>query len=173
MPAASRMIAPAMFDWAKLLGFRSKQSAGNARDLENSTVRLLAITSDDFFYSMLVNVGSTCGWEVRRAGSIQEGLALVRTQHLPLVIFDWNESEHDWRDGIGRLSGASSHPCVLLASRVVDDNLRQEVLRHRGYDVLPRSADQDEIMRAIEFAWFGVTHSWGFRDTAKQEENHN
>jgi len=39
-------------------------------------------------------------------------------------------------------------PCVLLASGVVDDNLKGEVLRHRGYDVLPESRANRPLMEA-------------------------
>ena len=63
----------------------------------------------------------------------------------------------DWRAGIKRIASAQCHPCVLLASRVADENMRQEVIRHHGYDVLPRSADRDQVVQAIQFAWFWIT----------------
>jgi DNA-binding response OmpR family regulator len=125
-----------------------------------SPVRILAITSDDRFYASLLDVGASRGWEVRRGSTIQEGLDTVRSLHMPLVILDWDESAHDWRHGLERIWAAPNHPCVLLASRVMDDNLRQEVQRHHGYDVLPRTGDRDQIVRTVEFAWFWTTHKY-------------
>lgn len=50
-------------------------------------------------------------------------------------------------------------PCVILASPYGDEYLRREVIRLGGYDVLSKSAPQDDIRRAIEFAWFWSQHS--------------
>lgn len=125
-----------------------------------STVRILAITSDDRFYSILVDAGSSCGWEIRRSSTVQEGLDAVRSLHVPLVIFDWDGSEQDWGHALDRIWAAPNHPCVLLASRLMNDNLRQEVQRHHGYDVLPRTGDRDRIVRTVEFAWFWTTHKY-------------
>jgi hypothetical protein len=58
----------------------------------------------------------------------------------------------------------------LLASRLVDDNLRQEVIRFGGYDVVARSAVRDQIVRTIQFAWFWTTRSHRFSDGGTQQE---
>jgi len=159
-----------MFHWAELLGLRRKPAAKDALDGATFAVRLLAITADDRFYSLLVEIASSSGWEIRRAGTVQEGLDVVRSLSLPLVLFDWDENGPNWRGGLDRLGAAPSHPCILLASRVVDDNLRQEVIRFRGYDVIPRSAAREQIVRTIEFAWFWTTRSHRFSDGGTQQE---
>jgi DNA-binding NarL/FixJ family response regulator len=128
----------------------------------NLTIRLLTITTNDQFYSGLVDIAASRGWEIRRASSVTEGLDVVRSVGIPLVLFDWDENGNDWRAGLNRLASAHCHPCVLLASRVADENMRQEVIRHHGYDVLPRSADQDQVVQAIQFAWFWITRPQHF-----------
>ena len=142
--------------WLRLPRFKASHSSDVHAPA--ATVRILAITSDDRFYACLVDVATSSGWEIRRGSTIQEGLDTVRSQHMPLVILDWDESAHDWRHGLERIWAAPNHPCVLLASRVIDDNLRQEVQRHHGYDVVPRTGDRDQIVRTVEFAWFWTTH---------------
>jgi hypothetical protein len=47
-----------------------------------------------------------------------------------------------------------AHPSVLLASRVADDYLLQEVVRNHGYDLLPKSAPSEKLIHCINFAWF-------------------
>src|SRR5258708_11884544 len=147
--------ASAMFHWRRLLGFRPKHPAATLPDAGRQ-IRLLAITTNDQFYSGLVDIAATCGWEVRRASSVKEGLEVVRSLAMPLVLFDWDENGHDWHAAVNRLVSANCHPCVLLTSRVADENMRQEVIRLHGYDVLPRSAGRDRMIQAIQFAWFWI-----------------
>ena len=159
-----------MFRWVERLGFGAKNRTASSLDQSASAVRLLAITSNDRYYATLVDIASSSGWEIRRAGTVQEALELLHTAHVPLILFDWDENGDNWRDGVKRLGAAPSHPCVLLVARFIDDNLRQEVLRFRGYDVLPRSAGPEEIVRMIQFAWFWITRSQRFADNANHEE---
>ena len=143
--------------WGRFLGLKSRQADAPAH--ANSAVRLLAITTDDVFYTSLVDIAASCGWEIRRAAALPEAIDLIRSFSIPLVILDWSDSGRDWRRELGRLCTGPCPPCVLLASAVVDDNLKGEVLRHRGYDVLPRSGDREQIVRSIQFAWFWTTRS--------------
>ena len=53
-----------------------------------------------------------------------------------------------------RLSALPDHPCLLLASPVDDEYLCAEVVRHGGFDVMPRSASQDRIIGNVRFASF-------------------
>lgn len=159
-----------MLRLAQLLGFRPKHPANDSHGPADAIIRLLAITTNDRFYAGLVDIATSCGWEIRRASAIREGLDILRSLSMPLVVFDWDENGHDWRDGIGRLGAAPNHPCVLLASRVIDENLRQEVMRFHGYDVLARSADKDQIIRTIRFAWFWTTRSRRIAEGANPQE---
>jgi hypothetical protein len=58
-----------------------------------------------------------------------------------------------------RLSSLPDHPCLLLASPVDDEYLCAEVVRHGGFDVMPRSASQDRIIGNIRFASFSRNNS--------------
>jgi DNA-binding NarL/FixJ family response regulator len=98
-------------------------------------------------------------------------LTIIRSLDVPLVILDWDENGRDWRDGLSRLSSVHQQICVLLASRVVDDNLREEVLRFHGYDVLAKSADGEQIIRTVQFAWFWITRSTALADRATKKES--
>ena len=159
-----------MFHWAELLGLRAKRAAQTSANRAEPPIRLLAITTDDRFYSGLEEIASSSGWQIRRATTIDDSLKSLNSHPIPLVLFDWNDDGANWRGALERLSAAANHPCVLLASRVVDDNLRQEVIRFRGYDVLARSASRDQIVRSIEFAWFWTTRSMRFSDAGKKQE---
>lgn len=159
-----------MFEWARFLGFRAKRSEDAARRTADSRVRVLAITADDAFYADLVDLGASREWEVHRAGALHNGIELAQSLLIPLVILDCGGSSRNWRREMSRICDTPPHPCVLLASRVVDDNLRQEVLRHRGYDIYPRTGNREQAARVIEFAWFWATRSRTLTDSGKQQE---
>ncbi len=54
-----------------------------------------------------------------------------------------------------RLNNLPARPCVLLASRVADDYLLQEVVRNHGYDLLPKSAPSAKLITASGLRGFG------------------
>ena len=158
-----------MFQLTKLLGIRPKRTPENVREQAHSPVRLLAITVNDRFYAELVDIASNSGWEIRRAGSPREGIELIRTLPVTLVLLDSEEDGHDWRASLQRLASSPGHPCVLVASRFADENMRQEVLRFHGYDVVSKW-DRERIARTIQFAWFWTTRSQRFSDLIKHPE---
>ncbi len=71
-----------------------------------------------------------------------------------VAIYDWPETEQDWRCNVDRLTARPNHPCILLASRVDDEYLAAELVRHGGFDVIPRAADAERLIRNIQFACF-------------------
>jgi len=125
----------------------------------NALVRVVVITADDRFHSFVRDIAATGEWTVFRALTIEQALAILRSESVPLVIYDGDTADTHWREAIERLTKSQPGLCVMLASTVADEYLRSEVLRHRGYDILPRSADREQMVRALQFAWFWTTRS--------------
>jgi len=117
-------------------------------------VHFAVITADDDFYLRLEQIATAYQWRIKRALSADEAQALIRTQPTPIVIYDSDSNEGDWRGALRRMNDLSAHPCVLLASRVADDYLLQEIVRNHGYDLLPKSAPNEKLIHCINFAWF-------------------
>ena len=63
-----------------------------------------------------------------------------------VAIYDSPAGAEDWRPAMDRLSALPDHRCLLLASPVNDEYLCAELVRHGGFDVLPRSASRDQII---------------------------
>ncbi len=76
------------------------------------------------------------------------------THPFPVVVYDCRPDSEDWQDALRALWEAPDRPCVLLASNVIDENFKDEVVRLHGYDVFSLHADEDEIVRTINSAWF-------------------
>ena len=117
-------------------------------------VRLFVITADDQFYVRLRQIADTYKWRIGRALSLDDAETPVNASPTPIVIFDSESDGGNWRGALKRLSTLPARPCVLLASRVADDYLLQEVVRNHGYDLLPKSAPSAKLIHRLRFAWF-------------------
>ncbi len=91
-------------------------------------------------------------WTVAAARSSDEAVAAIESQEFSLVICDRDLPGEDWRDVLARLTSLSQPVCVFLASPVVDEYLWNEVIQHRGYDVVTKPYRYDELTRAVTFA---------------------
>ena len=146
--------------WLPGLGRKRGASAIDARGVESRvaadddlTVRFIVITADEDFYQRLQQIAGAYDWRIGRALSTDEARALISAQPTPIVIYDSDSNGGNWRGAFKSMSDLPAHPCVLLASRVADDYLLQEVVRNHGYDLLPKSAPSEKLSHCLKFAW--------------------
>jgi len=141
-----------MFNLSRLPGHR--RSGGSPPHKDNEPpIRLLVITADCDFYSHLSEAASTSGWSIRAAATLEEAIPAVQDGSFPLVVYDCNPAD-DWRAAFDRLRSVNSSICLVLASRATDPYLWQEVIQAGGFDLISRSAAQDEVIHKLRFAWF-------------------
>jgi DNA-binding response OmpR family regulator len=140
-----------MFDFAGRLRLQSRTNH-TSETMPEVSIKLLLVTPDDDLYLSVHKAAKRCGWRIERVRSVEESLHLLDTFRPLLVIYDWTPEEDDWRLAIDRLSAEPDHPCILLASRVIDEYLWAELVTHGGFDVISRSADTDQLIRSVRFA---------------------
>jgi DNA-binding NarL/FixJ family response regulator len=119
----------------------------------------VVITGDETFYTRLRRIADERRWRLARAESIEETEMLIGRKPTPLVVYESDSGNGNWRFALRRLNDLPPHPCVLLASAVADENLLREVMRNSGYDILPKAASSEKLVRALNFAWFWAL-SW-------------
>jgi DNA-binding NtrC family response regulator len=121
-----------------------------------SAPQIVMVTADLGFYSWVLGAVNASGWRVEWARSMKRAMEMCRSGFAPIVIYDHNLPGVDWRRAVEQLSGAAPHGRVLVAARKIDEDLWRMVLRRRGYDVLARTADRDELKRELHFAWLSL-----------------
>lgn len=121
--------------------------------------RVLTVTNDLGFYSSVLTATESCGWTTEWARSMKRAVEICRSQLVPIVIYDRNLPDVDWRRALDQLNGASCDVRILLAAPEVDEDLWLTVLHRRGYDVLSRSADPEQLQRELRFAWLSMEKS--------------
>jgi CheY-like chemotaxis protein len=114
---------------------------------------VLAVTSDDRLYYLLLSASIDLHWKITWARTLERALELYRSQPIPLVIYDQRLPGLDWRDVLPEISRLPDHPVVLLAASEVNEEIWELVLRRSGYDAVERSSGSQEWRRALWFAW--------------------
>ncbi len=120
---------------------------------------VVVITADESFHARLRRIADECRWRLARAESFEEAEVLIGRKPTPLVVYESDGSNGNWRFALRRLNALPQHPCVLLASAVADENLLREVMRNSGYDILPKAAPGERLAQCLNFAWFWAL-SW-------------
>ncbi len=111
-------------------------------------VALLAITRDPGLYDTLWEIASEWKWAVCQ----QCDNGPVRYSDFSLIVLDGDLGGDKWKEWLRQMKMAGD-PCVLLASRVCDQYLREEVVRCGGFDVLAKSDSREHLTRTLRFAW--------------------
>jgi DNA-binding NtrC family response regulator len=101
---------------------------------------------------LLTNVASRGQLELRLAYSCGDAWAILSESEAPVVFCDRDLPATEWRNLVQLFASAAHRPSVILASRVVDDYLWQEVIRNGGYDVLAKPLREDDVVRTIRLA---------------------
>jgi ActR/RegA family two-component response regulator len=141
-----------MWKWTRQFGRQS--GAGDYGDHVDDGARVLLVTGDEEYQSRWQKIFTLRGWQLSCTGTLAQAMNSMLTHAFPVVVYDCRPENQDWREALSALSEAPARPCVLLASNVIDENFKDEVVRLHGYDVFSRQADEDEIVRTINSAWF-------------------
>ncbi len=118
----------------------------------NTAQPILAITSEDRLFFLLLSASIDLGWKIVWARSIERACDLYSMRQTPLVVYDQRLPGIDWREGLARIAGFPGNPVVLLAASEVNEEVWETVLRCRGYDAVRRSAGSVEWRRELLFA---------------------
>ena len=152
-----------MFRLMQLLGRDKTNAAAHGKDDLDSGAALLVITRDSDFYAGISEIVSRWKWTVCQKSEI-----LLRPDYGPpiarrysIVIYDGDSTNGNWKEAFVSLKATDGEPCILLASRVFDPYLRNEVIRRGGFDVIAKSAGPEQLMRTLRFAWFWEKKSQG------------
>ena len=71
----------------------------------------------------------------------------------PIILWDRDLPATEWR-GVIQMMTSAPHPVdAILVSKVADDYLWNEVIRHGGYDLLTSPIGEQETLRAIRLVW--------------------
>jgi CheY-like chemotaxis protein len=140
--------------WLPFTGAKGSPLASGADSAEGSRapVRLLAILPGPQDAEQLRGIAAGLGWSVAVVDTPAEAIARLQADPVTAAICDQDLPHEDWREVMNRIAALPQSPCLLLASRVMDQYLWNEVIQCRGYDVVSKPFQSDELRRVVAFA---------------------
>ena len=119
---------------------------------------MLMLSPDTRYLEAWRKISAKLSWDLECVGTLDRALVIQKTRSFPVVIYDCSPETEEWQQALTEFCEGNDIPCVVLTSAVIDDGFRDEVIRLRGYDVLRRNADEDEVVRAVHSAWLWKHH---------------
>lgn len=116
--------------------------------------KVLAVTAFEHDQRFFAGLHGTGEWEFTITGSVQAAKHLLDTSEYAVVVCDRDIPGWEWRDLLSLLKSHAPRACFLLSSRVSDTFLWREVLRHGGYDLLPKPLNSSDANRILRRAWY-------------------
>ena len=129
-------------------------------------IPIVAIVVSEQDRQVLASISAYELLELHFAESCEEAGTVANRLNAPVILFDRDFPGTEWRTAVRSLAASPHRACVVLMSGVVDDYLRQELIRRGGYEVLPKPLQADNILRVIKLALSYWT-SMGSTDPAK------
>lgn len=114
------------------------------------TVTVLVITSDNAAYRRLESIFGHSKWHLHRVLQAGQAPFFLEDNPTPIVITE----DGGWREALQQVSKfGDPAPRVIVASRLADDPLWQEVLEQGGYNVIRKPFDPAEVYWVVSNAW--------------------
>ena len=138
------------FFWRK--GSAAPAEAPHA-DSRRSRVTIVSVLLEDQDRSLIAEVCYQNQWDVFFAKTCTEARQVSEQIKPHVILLDRDLADGDWRNSLSACAASSAGACTMLISRVADDYLWNEVVCNGGYDVLPKPLREQDVLRAVKFAW--------------------
>jgi CheY-like chemotaxis protein len=113
---------------------------------------VIALAASEPDRAILTAVSCRGPWDVHFASSRVQAWEIVHRFGSPVVLYDRDWPNAEWRTTVHTFASCPQRPCVILMSRVADDYLWQELIRCGGNDLLAKPLRADDVNRALKLA---------------------
>jgi hypothetical protein len=69
-----------------------------------------------------------------------------------IMLLDRDLAGQEWRQFVAGFAAASPGACIMLLSKVIDDNLWNDLVSNGGYELLRKPLGEEEVSRAVRMA---------------------
>jgi len=131
----------------------SRERFGQERDTgAASRTAVIALAATDYDREILTFVSQAEAWAIHFAESRVEAWDAVHRYGSPVILYDRDWPDAEWRSTVQAFASSPQRPCVIMASRVADDYLWQELIRCGGHDLLAKPLRVEDVSRAVKLA---------------------
>jgi hypothetical protein len=115
--------------------------------------KALAIIRDGPDREALRTVFGELEWQLTFANSTMWAVTLNHSSANPVVLYERERTQCDWREAVSFLSRLSPRPYVILLSSCYDKNLWDEFVQCGGFEILRTPLDRNSLVLAVASGW--------------------
>lgn len=116
-------------------------------------ITIVALIAHERDRELLSRLAVEHKWTLHLTATCGEAWDVLNKTQAPIVLCDRDLPATEWR-GVIQMMVSAKHPVyAILVSKVADDYLWNEVIRHGGHDLLAAPIREPEVLRAIRLAW--------------------
>ncbi len=113
---------------------------------------IVALIVSDHDREILTRISTHEPVDIHFANSHVDAWEATNRLNAPVILYDRDWPNAEWRATVQVLASSPNRSCVILASRVADDYLWQELIRYGGYDLLAKPFRPDDVTRVLKLA---------------------
>ncbi len=117
------------------------------------SIAVLALGQHEEDRNALCGIFSRTNWKLYEAATLRQAVALVRQHGIRVVICETELPDGIWKTVLKGLRDLSTHPRLIVSSRLADHQLWGEVLNLGAYDLLATPFEPSEVCRVVLLAW--------------------
>src|SRR5215471_12441099 len=143
---------------AKLRGLFGEELSKTEMDqilrnrLGDTGVSIVALITREADLEVLLRLAFEHKWTVHLANTYDAAWDLARENKARIFLYDRERKGAEWRDVIQRMASSPQLIYAILVSKVADDYLWNEVIRHGGHDLLAAPLREADVLRAVRLA---------------------
>jgi DNA-binding NtrC family response regulator len=124
-----------------------------ARTGAGTALQALAVMGEGPGREALQVVFRDAMWRLAVADSAEQAIVRQQQEPLPIILYERELPERDWRQAVSSFSRLTPRPCVILLSRGYDQNLWDELVRCGGFDLLRIPIDRNAVIQTVSAGW--------------------
>jgi AmiR/NasT family two-component response regulator len=134
------------------------RASAHARPMRSRTdaderPRALAIMRPGPHLERLQGIFHEEDWELVIAETMLSALTRQKKNPLPIVLWERELTDCDWRKAVSVLSGLPPRPWVILLSGRYDRNLWEDLTGFGGSDIVRTPLDRETVIHSVRSGW--------------------
>jgi CheY-like chemotaxis protein len=117
-------------------------------------IAVVGLVTSDEDRRLLTGLCSRNRWPLLFTETCEDARIALHKLKAPVILCDRDLPGRGWRETVQDLASSPHRACIILVSEVVDSYLWNEVVRTGGYDVLSKPLREDDVVRAVRWAWW-------------------
>jgi DNA-binding NtrC family response regulator len=135
---------------------RVRRSAGPSTNTAAQAIApritIVALVVSDHDREILTCISAHEPVDIHFAESHADAWESLNRLNSPVLLYDRDWPNKEWRTAVQTFASSPRRSCVILASRVADDYLWQELIRCGGYDLLAKPFRAADVTRSLKLA---------------------